>query len=314
MPSGSVVVLGGGITGLSAAFHLARNLPPSSKILLLERSDRLGGCVRSTALRKEAAGGHPDINLEAGPRTLRPNVPAVLELVRVLDPKKRKPSHDAFFLQIHLLELEPSLITVKRTDPAAKARYIYMPPLTMLPSSLVSLLVSPFNASLRPILPAILGEIASWSNRPSGIQDESVYAFFSRRFGEKFARQFLSTLIHGIYAADSRELSIRAVFPSMWEAEEAGNGSILWGFIKKAFGKKPTPAADAPTYDLGSIESKMRGVSIFTFQGGMETLSRSIHAWLLTRPNVEIRLGVDVTSIKPVENGIEVNVIFLIYS
>ncbi|KAF9506642.1 hypothetical protein BS47DRAFT_1305007 [Hydnum rufescens UP504] len=288
MPPHTVVVLGGGISGLSVAFYLARTLPLSSRVLLLERSERVGGYIRSPALAGDAAQLHPRVTLEAGPRTLRPNSTAVLELINVLG-------------------LESSLITVTKTDPAAKARYMYMPPLTLLPSSLASLLASPLNSSLRPLLPAIFREITARSNRPSEVHDESVHAFIARRFGENFARQFLSTIIHGVYAADSRRLSIRAAFPSMWEAEEVGNGSILWGFIKQAIRGESGPAADAPTYDLGSIESKMRGVSIFTFQGGMETLARSLYDWLLTRPNVEVRLGVDITSIEPVENGIKVN-------
>lgn len=78
----SVAVVGGGITGLSAAFHLARNLPPSARILLFERSNRAGGWLRSSPIAESKA--HSAFTLESGPRTLRPNSLPVMELVGML--------------------------------------------------------------------------------------------------------------------------------------------------------------------------------------------------------------------------------------
>jgi monoamine oxidase len=82
MSPGHIAVLGGGLTGLSAAFHLSRRFP-GSQITLLERERTLGGWVRSERVEL------PDdprtlgtVVLEAGPRTLRPNAESVLELVR----------------------------------------------------------------------------------------------------------------------------------------------------------------------------------------------------------------------------------------
>lgn len=70
----SVAIIGGGITGLSAAFHLSRALPTAS-IHILEKSDRLGGWLNSTPVSTTG------LALEAGPRTLRPNSLAIKELV-----------------------------------------------------------------------------------------------------------------------------------------------------------------------------------------------------------------------------------------
>lgn len=72
----NVLVLGAGITGLSAAYHLSRLLPrASSRILLVERSPRVGGWLQSNTRK----GVVPP--LEAGPRTLRPTSLAIIELV-----------------------------------------------------------------------------------------------------------------------------------------------------------------------------------------------------------------------------------------
>lgn len=85
-PPRSVTVIGGGLSGLSTAFHLARRFPAHSgtRITLLEQSNRLGGWVKSERVRVKDRHGHQaDILLESGPRTLRPASKAILELVRV---------------------------------------------------------------------------------------------------------------------------------------------------------------------------------------------------------------------------------------
>ena len=84
MSSRSITVIGGGISGLSAAFHLSRRFPARSgaHITLVESSPRLGGWVKSEKVRvKDQAGHEADVVLEGGPRTLRPVSKAILELV-----------------------------------------------------------------------------------------------------------------------------------------------------------------------------------------------------------------------------------------
>lgn len=77
-----IAVLGGGLTGLSSAFHLSRRFP-EALITILEKNSRLGGWVDSERVRvTDPQGVAVDIVLEAGPRTLRPNAKSVLELVR----------------------------------------------------------------------------------------------------------------------------------------------------------------------------------------------------------------------------------------
>lgn len=85
MPPSKITILGGGITGLSAAFHLSRKFP-SCHIHLLEKSSRLGGWVHSKRVQFGIPGG--DVGsavLELGPRTLRPQSKALLEMARMLD-------------------------------------------------------------------------------------------------------------------------------------------------------------------------------------------------------------------------------------
>lgn len=73
-------MLGGGITGLASAYHLAREFP-SSKITLYEGANKLGGWISTE--HSDVAGG--DYLMEHGPRTLRPGLESsgctTLELV-----------------------------------------------------------------------------------------------------------------------------------------------------------------------------------------------------------------------------------------
>lgn len=75
-----IAVLGGGLSGLGAAHALAHRFP-AAQLLLFERGKRLGGWAHS--LR------HGRILLEGGPRTLRPNGAAALELVRPVSSSTR---------------------------------------------------------------------------------------------------------------------------------------------------------------------------------------------------------------------------------
>jgi oxygen-dependent protoporphyrinogen oxidase len=59
-------VIGGGITGLTSAFHLVQH-PKCSGVTIYEKSPRLGGWMRSE--RVSVKGG--DVLFEYGPRTLR---------------------------------------------------------------------------------------------------------------------------------------------------------------------------------------------------------------------------------------------------
>lgn len=79
-PETRIAVLGGGITGLSTAHYLTKELP-NAKITVYEGGDRLGGWLKS----KYVDVGSGKVLFEQGPRTLRPNSPpglVTLDMVR----------------------------------------------------------------------------------------------------------------------------------------------------------------------------------------------------------------------------------------
>ena len=136
--------------------------------------------------------------------------------------------------------------------------------------------------------------------------DESVDAFLTRHFGAEFARTFGSALVHGIYATDSRLLSIRSAFPVMCQLEETGNGSLVGGAIMEALSgsrKGKTKAPEEEPYELGDIAELMRDVSVFSFQDGMQTLSDSMANRLEGLAHVDIVKGDRVVALTKSDSG-----------
>lgn len=70
-PKRQIAVLGGGITGLTAAHYLARNAP-NAHITLYEASDRLGGWIHGVPTEvKTPDGQSAEVLMQRGPRMLR---------------------------------------------------------------------------------------------------------------------------------------------------------------------------------------------------------------------------------------------------
>jgi oxygen-dependent protoporphyrinogen oxidase len=192
-----------------------------------------------------------------------------------------------------------------KASPAAAHRFIYRPPsnddslpsgLIQLPSSLRSLVGSPIGRKL--LLPAVLQEpfrakSPSRDLQAEALDDESFDSFVTRHFGSTFAHTMASALVHGIYAADSRNLSVRAAFPSLWDAEKRGNGSVVRGMLRNMI-TSSTPSLGR--HELGSVKERMQGISVFSFQDGLEEITQALLVHLEHRPNVELFTGTRLES------------------
>lgn len=98
----TVVVLGGGISGLAASYYLSR-APCPPKVVLVEGSERLGGWIRSVR-------GPDGAIFELGPRGIRP---AGALGARTL-------------LLISELGLDSEVLPVRGDHPAAQNRFLYV--------------------------------------------------------------------------------------------------------------------------------------------------------------------------------------------
>lgn len=263
----SVVVAGGGISGLTACYHLVKDAKVS-KVILLEGSSRLGGWMHSTRTDDGAV-------FEHGPRGMRP---AGLVGKNAL-------------CMVSELGLESDLIAIPRSHPAAKNRYLYVrKKLHKMPSSLGGVLrtIPPFS---RPLFLCGLQDLTA----PRGSQeDESVHDFFTRRFGKELADIVVDSLCRGVFAGDCRKLSLRSCFPFLHDAE-ARKRSVILGM---ATGGEKTPELDSALIQ----KAKKERWSQWSLRGGMQTLSDALEDYIKQR-GVEIHKDTPVEAMERTPNN-----------
>lgn len=250
-----IAIIGAGITGLAAAEWLTHD-HGISDVLVIEASDRAGGKIRT-----ELDSGH---TVEWGPQGFLDNAPDTLELARLcglgdaLVPAADA-SADRFILRGGRLRAVP-------TSPVAFAT-----------SSLL-----PLAGRLR-----VFGEPFARS-RPDG--DETVFDFARRRIGTRAAEILVDSMVTGVFAGDSRKLSLAATFPKMYTMESE-HGSLTRALIAKMReARKSGRSSSGPSGPGGTLH---------TFSGGMERLPRQIAGRLGDR----LRLTTSVSRLTRGDNG-----------
>jgi len=244
-----VVIVGGGITGLATAAWLEQD-HGISDLLVLESSNRPGGKIRS---RHDA--GHV---LEWGPQGFLDNAPDTLELASLagLDDHKvaaDEAAADRFILRKGRLRSVP-------TSPAAFLKSDILP------------------------LPGRLRVLAEPFARKRPASEETVFEFARRRIGRRAAEVLVDAMVTGIFAGDSRRLSLPATFPRM-EAMEAEHGSLTRALIAKVREARAEGRRSAgPAGPGGRLTSFRRGM----WQLPESLASRLGHRLLLEHPVTEI--------------------------
>ena len=206
----SVVVIGGGITGLAAAFRLKQRFAHKkidATVLLLEASARTGGLILSA---------HRDgYLLEAGADCFLTEKPAALRLCEELGIKDE------------LISTQPD---------CRRSFVVHRGKLAPIPEGFYLLAPS----RLKPFLDSPL---LSWAGKArvcaerllprQKFSDESLGSFVRRRFGRELLDRLAQPLASGIYTADPDRLSLRATFPQFAEMEDQ-YGSVLLGLKQKS--------------------------------------------------------------------------------
>ena len=190
----SVAIIGGGITGLTAAFRLEqKNIP----VTLYEASERVGGVIQSLC--------HDGYLAEFGPNTLLETSPKVSALIDDLGLNNRR----------------------LYSDPMAKNRYVVRGRrLINMPESPLGFIATPLfspAAKLRLLLEPFV-------RRGEKSREESVAEFVRRRLGPEFLDHAVDALVGGIYAGDPEKLSVPQAFPKLY-ALERDYGSLIRGQI-----------------------------------------------------------------------------------
>ncbi|RHZ54911.1 hypothetical protein Glove_421g10 [Diversispora epigaea] len=283
------LILGGGISGLTAAWYLARNAPLTTKITVLETSKRFGGWIESKRVGKDK------ILFEQGPRTLRP---FGLGGLVVLDMANK-------------LNLTESIHTIPKNSPAAQNRYIFYP------DKLVKLPGSNFFSGMTQILstrfllesiPAIIREPFVEPQRLE--EDESIHSFITRRFNEKISNILISAIVHGIYAGDIKKLSMKSTFTNLYKMEKS-HGSILKGsFSGESFlSTKDLTWIQDINRNNKDLMNTLKKSSLYSFKDGIEQLVLALVEDLKTRSNVELKTLTNVKELKFKEENDEIEIL-----
>ena len=208
-----LVVVGGGITGLTAAHRaveISRERGTPLELTLLEARDRLGGTIET-----EQAGG---FLVETGPDSFLSEKPWGLALCRRIGLESRLVGTDDRFRRVFVW-------FGKRLHPVPDGFQLLAP--TRLTPFVTSSLFS-WPGKLRMALDVILPR--------GGGGDESLGAFVRRRLGREALERIAQPLVAGIYTADPDELSLLATMPRFVELERRERSLIvgLWKASRKA--------------------------------------------------------------------------------
>ncbi|PWA03799.1 hypothetical protein BB558_000080 [Smittium angustum] len=282
-------VVGGGISGLTAAWYLAKQIPAASSrsapvITLIESSNRFGGWMRSD---KTTLQDGTTILKEKGPRTLRLDgsreSKALLEIVDELD-------------------LHDKVVFSSKNSPASLNRYIYHNGVMNAIPGKFSHLLTRFPPVIRPAVKGVFKDLFTKRNTPIDRHDESISELIARRFGSRIDDSLLSAVMAGIYASDTKKLSSRMVLNKLWRADRI-SGKILVGmnhvnkdiskiiaqndFINQQLSDEKEMWEHRLKHNAGFWES-VNSSSIYSFKDGIETLSDAILKDLAKFPHVNI--------------------------
>lgn len=227
-----VAIIGGGIAGLSTAFYLERARRGGAEIdwLLLEKSGRLGGVIRSEL--------HEGYVLEAGPDSFL----------------SVKPEGAQFCSDLGIADqLISSNDAGRKTYIVLNGRLVPIPEGLefMVPTQIMPMATTPLFS-----WPAKLSMAREWFLPPPGRNgDESVGDFVRRHFGQEMVDRVAEPLLAGVYGGNAEQMSIRAVLPRFAEMERE-SGSLVRATLKAR--KSRTKAGTSPQPLFTSLKNGMQ--------------------------------------------------------
>lgn len=198
-----VVVIGGGLTGLTAAYRLLQPRPGlhAPEVTVLEAGRRLGGKLHTIDV-----GGLP---VEAGADSFVVRKPWAVELCRDLG-------------------LEGDVVV-----PGASGAYVWTRGALMpfIEPAAFGVPAAP-GALLRwkgiSVAARLRGLLDLYKGRRRGEEDESLGRLLRRRLGREAASTLVEPLLAGLHAADPDRLSTQATFPELSDWERR-HGSLIRG-------------------------------------------------------------------------------------
>lgn len=228
-----VVVIGGGITGLTTTYYLQKIINEQKlpmEVILLEATHKLGGKIQTHY--------QDGFVIEKGPDSFLERKTSAAELATDVG-------------------LGNKLVH----NTAGKAYVLVKDQLHPMPTGAVMGIPTKIGPFLSTGLFSVQGKIRAMSDfvlpRSQSGGDQSLGHFFRRRLGDEVVENLVEPLLSGIYAGDIDQLSLMSTFPQFYRVERE-HRSLIWGM------KKTTPTQNR-------LNSKTQG-KFLTLTGGLQTL------------------------------------------
>ena len=272
-----VVIIGGGIAGLAAAYSLREHQAKGAdfEIVVIEKNDRVGGNIRTEKIDGFLIEGGPDCFLSEKPWAME--LCKRLGLSEELLPTNEENRKTFVLSGGRLHELPEGVILMVPTKI-----------LPLLTSSLISL-PGKLRMALEPFIP-----------KRSGKGDETLGDFVRRRLGKEALDKIAEPLVAGVHAGDPETMSIRSSFPKFVQLEEE-HGSLIKGMVKRMAllknTRKPAPPASGKKITM-----------FLTLRGGLSDLVNTLAARLSAFGHTWIKTGMTVTGVTTKGGGYMVNI------
>lgn len=273
-PRRHLVIIGGGITGLAAAWEASTR--PTVDVTVIEASDRVGGKIRTSPIDSGSAttaDAAEPVPVDEGPDNFLARVPHAVDLCEELG-------------------LGDQLI-----EPAASRAGVWIDDTVVeMPTGTVLGVPYDFDAVGRSGILSADG-LARARREPDGdwtapTADVPIGRFISERYGDEVVERLVSPLVGGINAGNVHELSLQAVTPQLWAAAMRGGSlsRMLADLARWATG----PSGGAPDAKQPAVFNALRG--------GTATLTEELRRQLSAR-GVTIVYGSPVGSISRSSRG-----------
>ncbi len=221
MEKKKVIIIGGGITGLSAAYFLQKDASENSlplEIKLIEASHRLGGVIET--IKKDG------YIIERGPDSIVVSKKSGMKLIEEVGLKDNVIANTAGKSFIHV---RGKLHTMPEGS--------YMG----IPTQITPFAVSSMFSLLGKMRAA--GDFIIPKGKPE--KDQSLGLFFRRRLGDEVVENLIEPLLSGIYSGDIDDLSLMALFPNFYEMEQKHRSLVIG--LKRTIPKRKKVSKKQPS-------------------------------------------------------------------
>ena len=256
-----IIIIGGGIAGLAAAFRIQREIKEGANLecILLEGSNHFGGKISTEKL--------DGFIIERGPDSFISQKPAAIQLCKQLGLEDR----------------------LTGTNPGAPSTFVYTGgKLVTMPDGLSLMIPTKFLPFALTPLFSLPGKIRMAFDllipKKQDNGDESLASFVRRRMGEEALNKMAEPMLAGIYASDPEKMSITSTFPMFVETEKKYRSLILGMLARKK------------AMLMNAVKRPSSAYSLFmTLKDG---LGEMVDAVIKKSPDIQFKSGTKVVGIE----------------